>query len=169
VGIILENVGYYEYEYKFHNVPKTFLELIKYLIRIIILNIKSPLNNKLLNKVQNWHIIDCNLKLEYSKKYFIKGNLTELNALRNLLLNNKKQSKGNICLYCNVYLFEDNLNKRHLLKNSFFLMHKKEYEKHKDSMANLGTNSLIIFCDDFKEINFEKSTVLLEFKYRRLL
>jgi hypothetical protein len=168
VGIILENIGYFNYEYKFYNVPKNFRGLIKYIVRLILLNIKSPLNNKLLNKTQNWHIIDCNLELEHSKRYIVKGNFNELRALKNILLKNKKQSKGNIHRHSKVYLFEDYLNKRVLLKNCFFLISKKEYEKHQYSLTNIDTNTLIIFCEDIKDLNVEKFGALLEFKYKRL-
>ena len=162
--VSLKNIGYYECKLKFHQLPKTNLLYPIYFFKLIILNIQKPFKNKFLNKIQDWKILECNLTLEYSKKYLIVGTENEINVFKKILLNKVKPSKGSIIrnLICANFSSE----KQFLLKKTIFLISYQEYIKISSHFENLNSNSLVILSSKDKEIEgFDK----FKFYYKRLI
>jgi hypothetical protein len=168
MGVYLNNVGYYTYTYKFHNIPNGFWSKIRYILKIVVYNINKPFKNRFLNKIQNWHILDCNLRFEHSKKYFIKGNPKELRALKNILLKKYKCSKGKISYTskCLDYIFF--IKNPNNFKNTFFIISKDEYLEKSNNFKIMNSNSLIIFCEDFTSLEIETENSYKEFNFKRI-
>jgi hypothetical protein len=168
MGIILNDLGYFKYKYKFHNIPNGLWNKIRYFVKASITNIISPFKNRYLNKIQDWHIIDCNIRFEYSKKYFIKGNLRELRSLKNILLKKDKCSKGRITYTskCLDYIFFT--KKPENFKNTFFLISKDEYLEKSNNFKSMNSNSLIVFCKDFTNLEIETDYIFKEFNHKRI-
>ena len=168
MGVYLNNVGYYTHAYKFHNIPNGFWSKLRYILKIVVYNINKPFKNRFLNKIQNWHILDCNLRFEHSKKYFIKGNPRELRALKNILLKKYKCSKGKITYTskCLDYIFF--IKKPNNFTNTFFIISKEKFLKKGNNFKNMKSNSLIILCKNFNGLEIQEGSIIKNFNFKRL-
>lgn len=166
--MILSDIGYFEYKYKFHNIPNSLWSKIIYFIKAAIINIAKPFKNKFLNKIQDWHIIDCNIRFEYSKKYFIEGDSRELRALKNILINSQKPSKGKITTTskCLDYIFF--IKNPNNFINTFFIISKEEFLKRENNLKNMKSNSLIILCKNLIGLEIQEGSIIKNFNFKRL-
>jgi len=159
--IKFQNVGYYKKSLYVKKPLKGFVNKLKYIIKCIFLNIKSPFNNSMIHYFNNWIIIDCNLELHEGKVYNLIGESSFKNSFMKMLLFPKKGKINGLNKYKIVEREKIDLN---ILEKSLFInpdaLNIREYIKQK---------SIILIFSSTKKNSKEIDIENYQFLYNRLI
>lgn len=159
--IKFQNVGYYKKNLYVKKPLEGFVNQLKYVMKCIFLNIKSPFNNSMIHYFNNWVIIDCNLELHDGKVYNLIGDSSFKYSFMKMMLFPKKGKINGLNKY---KIVEREKTDSNILERSLFInpdtSNIREYIKHK---------SIILIFSSAKKNSKEVEIENYQFLYNRLI